>query len=53
MLELRRPTGAPGTAGGDHGQPAVARTVRLGRTARLFRHHLVAEPPRHDFTEAR
>ncbi|MFD7639137.1 protein kinase [Kitasatospora sp. NPDC059795] len=31
--------------------PRVTRTVRLGRTARLFRHHLVAEPPRHDFTD--
>lgn len=31
--------------------PRVARTVRLGRTARLFRHHLVAEPSRHDFTD--
>jgi DNA-binding helix-hairpin-helix protein with protein kinase domain len=31
--------------------PRTTRIVRLGRTARLFRHHLVAEPPRHDFSD--
>ncbi|WP_035847395.1 protein kinase domain-containing protein [Kitasatospora azatica] len=32
--------------------PRVTRIVRLGRGAQLFRHHLVGEPTRHDFTAA-
>jgi DNA-binding helix-hairpin-helix protein with protein kinase domain len=33
-------------------QPKTVRTVRLGRDARLFTHHLLAEPRRHDYSEA-
>ncbi|MGW3942366.1 protein kinase domain-containing protein [Streptomyces phaeochromogenes] len=32
--------------------PRTVRTVRLGREARLYAHHLEAEPRRHDFSDA-
>ncbi|MFF0084004.1 protein kinase [Streptomyces canus] len=32
--------------------PRTVRTVRLGREARLYAHHLQAEPKRHDFSDS-
>ncbi|MET9294190.1 protein kinase [Streptomyces sp. NPDC003077] len=32
-------------------RPRTVRTVRLGRDARLFAHHLEAEPRRHDYSD--